>query len=347
MSWNSHYSTGANDPRTWGKVLCRGLVLAILVHGFLFAGFYFATLNKFGAPYYDQIVPRAFKIEAVQIDPKLLEDVEVETFTEEAPSKPKPDVTDIQVPEERIEMDQLANELIASPAAPPSELPVIDEMPKIEAAMSTSALSELQENTERMIEQDLADLNNQLIEDKPVVNPRAVLEIPAAEEGQREMVGLASNMQTELRGNPVSPEVDVPGFSNLDSLLSEAGPVQDGTAPILMPTDLLFQYDSFQLQNRAVASLTKLGQIIQKNPNSLFIIEGHSDSFGPEDYNRKLSYQRAAAVRNWLMGAMGIAPSHIQIRGRGESDLLVPPSGSIEEQALNRRVEIVIRPKGR
>jgi len=343
MRWSDEYSTGASDPDTWSSVLVKGLILAILVHAFLFTGFYFATLNNYGAAYYDEIMPRTFQVEALEIDPKLLEDVEIETFDEAPPSKPIPDDTQIQIPDEQIAFESVMDELIATPAAPPSELPLIEDLPRMEAAQASSALSELQANAERMIEQDLADINNQLIDDRPITTPRPVLEIPTPLEGRKENIGLASNMRTELRGETGAPRVESPSFSNLDSLLSQTGPLRDGTAPILMPTDLLFAYDSYQLQQRAVASLTKLGQIIQKNPNSLFIIEGHTDAFGPDDYNRKLSYQRAAAVRNWLVGAMGINPALIEIRGLGESDLLIPATGTIEEQALNRRVEIVIR----
>ena len=73
MSWNGDYSTGATDPDTWSRIFVRAFVLAAMVHLFLFAGFYFATLNEFGAPYYDRIYPRVFAVEALEIDPKLLD----------------------------------------------------------------------------------------------------------------------------------------------------------------------------------------------------------------------------------------------------------------------------------
>ncbi len=343
VSWQDEYHTGANDPETWGQMLFRGFILAVLAHAFLFAGFYFATLSKFGAPYYDQILPRTFQLEALEIDPKLLEDVEVETFTEEPPSKPVPDSTKIQIPEERIAFDQIMEEIVATPAAPPSELPPIEQLPKVEAPSAPSALNEMQADSQRAIDQELADLSATLIDDRPTTSPRPVMELPSPNLGRRENIGLATNLATEIQRETGGPTTEVPGFSNLDSLLTTVGPLRDGTAPILMPTDLLFAYDSFQLQPGAVASLTKLGQIIRKNPNSTFIIEGHTDSFGPDQYNQQLSYARAAAVRNWLIGVMGIDPRLIEIRGMGKSQLLVPASGSIEDQQLNRRVEIVIR----
>jgi len=343
VSWQDDYQTGANDPNTWGRFVWRGVLLALLVHLFLLIGFRYATLREFGAPYYDQLIPRAFQLEALEVDPKLLEDVEIELFEDVPPSKPVPDDTLIQVPEERIAFDEHFEELIATPAAPPSELPVLEDPPRPEPPpTSASALEALQLEADRLVQQDLAELSQQLIQDRPTTAPRPLLELPPLQTTTREEIGIATDLTTEMRDRTASPRVMTPGFSNLDSLLSQTGPLRDGTAPILMPTDLLFAYDSHQLEPGAVSSLTKLGEIIRKNPNSFFIIEGHTDAFGPDDYNLQLSLLRAMAVRDWLVSRMNIDPRQIEVRGLGKTNLLVP-GGSVEEQALNRRVEIIIR----
>ncbi|PWU06611.1 MAG: hypothetical protein C5B47_07290 [Verrucomicrobia bacterium] len=132
------------------------------------------------------------------------------------------------------------------------------------------------------------------------------------------------------------------GFSNLDDLLSQTGPLRSDTAPILMPTDLLFDYDNAELRSRAVDSLRKLGTLIQRNPQATFNIEGHTDSFGSDQYNTDLSLRRAEAVKAWLVQVMGISPGRIETRGYGKTRLLAPASGTIEQQQINRRVEIII-----
>ena len=109
-----------------------------------------------------------------------------------------------------------------------------------------------------------------------------------------------------------------------------------------MPTDLLFEYDSDALKPAATATLTKLGSLIKKNAKASFRIEGHTDSFGTDDYNNGLSLRRAEAVKSWLGFNMGIDASRISTIGLGKSRLLVPATGSVEQQQLNRRVEIVI-----
>jgi outer membrane protein OmpA-like peptidoglycan-associated protein len=138
----------------------------------------------------------------------------------------------------------------------------------------------------------------------------------------------------------------VKGFSNLDDLLGQGGGKLGGsTAPILMPTDLLFEYGSADLAEGARLSLMKLGFLIQKNPDSLFIVEGHTDSFGSDDYNLRLSQARALAVVNWLRDSLRLGSDRIQAVGKGKSAHIAPSSGTVEQQAINRRVEIKVRPR--
>jgi outer membrane protein OmpA-like peptidoglycan-associated protein len=152
-----------------------------------------------------------------------------------------------------------------------------------------------------------------------------------------QLTGRAAAKTGELRG------ADVPGFSNLDDLLARTGPLSSETAPILMPTDLLFDYDKTDLRPQALASLEKLGTLIRRNPQAAFVIEGHTDSFGSDTYNLELSRRRAESVKAWLVTMMKIPAGRIDARGYGKSRLIAPASGTIEEQQINRRVEIVIR----
>jgi outer membrane protein OmpA-like peptidoglycan-associated protein len=114
-----------------------------------------------------------------------------------------------------------------------------------------------------------------------------------------------------------------------------------------MPTDLLFPFGSDQLAEAARLSLMKLGFLIQKNPNSLFIIEGHTDTIGSEASNLDLSQRRANAVVSWLQNSLRLANDRVQAVGMGESRTLanVNPNGDQAEQAMNRRVEIKVRPR--
>src|SRR5947209_2409423 len=126
-----------------------------------------------------------------------------------------------------------------------------------------------------------------------------------------------------------------PGFSDLDQLLSQKGPLGSGTA-IRMPNDQLFSYDSAQLEGGALDQLQKLGTLIKRNPKATFRVEGYTDSLGSPDYNYELSQRRADAVKQYLVQTLGINPAQIQARGYGATKFLVPPrpappTGSPEE----------------
>ncbi len=132
-----------------------------------------------------------------------------------------------------------------------------------------------------------------------------------------------------------------PGFSDLDQLLAQKGPLGSGTK-LRMPDDQLFEYDSATLQSSAIDQLQKLGTLIQRNPRATFTVEGYTDSFGSPEYNLDLSQRRADSVKQYLVEAMRISPAQIETRGYGAAKFRTSPNGSIEEQSPNRRVEIVV-----
>jgi outer membrane protein OmpA-like peptidoglycan-associated protein len=70
------------------------------------------------------------------------------------------------------------------------------------------------------------------------------------------------------------------------------------------------------------------------------MIEGHTDSTGSEQYNQRLSENRAKAVRDALM-MKGLNSARIQTVGYGEQ---YPATGNetTEGRQRNRRVEVVI-----
>ncbi len=109
--------------------------------------------------------------------------------------------------------------------------------------------------------------------------------------------------------------------------------------------DVLFAFDKCQLKNSARITMLQLAALVIKNPATNFVIEGHTDSFGSEEYNALLSLQRAAAVREWLM-KNGVPVEHVYLRACGNNNPLADARGDKDAQSLNRRVEIHMRREG-
>lgn len=101
-----------------------------------------------------------------------------------------------------------------------------------------------------------------------------------------------------------------------------------------------FKFDSYQLTSEGREVLNTLGRalISERLKESRFLIEGHTDSVGNSDYNKRLSEKRAQSVKSYLTSSFDIDDRRLLTVGRGEDDLLNkddPTSGE------NRRVQIV------
>lgn len=133
------------------------------------------------------------------------------------------------------------------------------------------------------------------------------------------------------------------GVVTLDDMVGLPADVLVGKMTML-PSDLLFEYDSAELRESARVGMMKLALIIEKNPGLYCWIEGHSDLFGSDTYNLELAKRRAAAVKNYLTGTLFLPGEKIETRGFGKTRPILK-QGSVEEQAPNRRVEIRLRRK--
>ena len=280
----------------------------------------------------EEIVTERINIEPVDVLPP--DNIEVE---EDPPAKPPPDA-----------------------AALLEEIDMLDKLP---------------ENTEMDIKPDLTNpefavrLENPALKGEPqgvVVDPAAGFDLDTAlpDLGRSEdPLPMAADAQII-----VDPGASIADDTNLDRFaadllkkgaggLSDVGAL-DGVVTLddmvglsadvivgkktMLPSDLLFEYDSAVLRESAKVGIMKLALIIERNPKLYCWIEGYSDLFGADAYNGDLSKRRAASVREYLVNTLHLNGDRIVTRGHGKARPLVA-SGSVEEQAPNRRVEIRMR----
>ena len=99
-----------------------------------------------------------------------------------------------------------------------------------------------------------------------------------------------------------------------------------------------FDTESAALDATAKRKLDEAAVILKRNPDVEVKIAGHADSRGPEDYNMRLSLNRAEAVSHYLV-QQGVETSRLTVRGFGESQP-VASNEMVSGQAENRRVEL-------
>jgi len=109
---------------------------------------------------------------------------------------------------------------------------------------------------------------------------------------------------------------------------------------IVNMSDVLFDTGKSTLRSGAREKLAKVSGVILGHPGLRLQVEGHTDNVGGDEYNQKLSEQRAAAVRDYLV-QQSLPANAITVRGYGKSQPVVSNETAAGRQR-NRRVELVV-----
>lgn len=150
------------------------------------------------------------------------------------------------------------------------------------------------------------------------VVPETVVEAPAKPETQTEA-------EPEVA---VEAEVEITSYDRCTTQ----------TSAFMENTSITYETASATLTSDSQSSLAKFADLIRDCVNSDRLqieIGGHTDSQGSEEFNRKLSQQRAESVRAALVG-LGIDQAAVTAKGFGEAEPIASNDTS-EGRALNRR----------
>lgn len=135
---------------------------------------------------------------------------------------------------------------------------------------------------------------------------------------------------------------------NLDSLV-KAGykeihkdlylvPIEVGQ--VFRLNNVFFDFDKWNLRPESFIELDRVVKLLTENPAIEIEMSAHTDSRGSDEYNFKLSDNRARSVMEYIL-SKGISPSRIRSQGYGETKPVVP-NDTDENRQLNRRVEFTI-----
>ncbi len=213
----------------------------------------------------------------------------------------------------------------------------------LDVTLEKSEMDFAQNNLNNTVDKPLLIDENQILEEMPDIFIKSNI-INRSQQDNEKLFSSYPNMQNDVLGDLTNNQkYQGNRYSELDQLIEEKNPLSSKTSPILLPTDLLFEYNADQLKVDAEKSLKKLALLIERNPKAQFIVEGYTDSFGSDEYNLDLSNRRASTIKDWLIKKEHIDPKQVDSYGLGKTHFIVPNTGTINEQSLNRRVEIVIR----
>lgn len=129
--------------------------------------------------------------------------------------------------------------------------------------------------------------------------------------------------------------------------------VLKGVVYISLADNMLYQSGSYEINDRAEQTLSKIAKIIMDYRNYDVLIEGNTDNVPVNNASEKmknirnnwdLSCLRASSVAQYLQTHFGVDPKRLTAGGRGEYNPLVANDTDLGKQR-NRRTQIIITPK--
>ncbi len=150
------------------------------------------------------------------------------------------------------------------------------------------------------------------------------------------------------QGCPV-PDTDGDGVNDEeDKCPNLAGPKENQGCPVVTAevkkkvdyaaNNILFVTGSARLLGKSNKGLDDVVKILKDNPDMIITIDGHTDNVGNDEFNQKLSENRAAAVKQYFI-SKGIDDSRITSAGHGET-MPIADNKTAAGREKNRRVEM-------
>jgi outer membrane protein OmpA-like peptidoglycan-associated protein len=116
-------------------------------------------------------------------------------------------------------------------------------------------------------------------------------------------------------------------------------PLSVGTSQVLR--NIYFDFNKANLKPSSFEELSKVENLLAKNPSIEIELGGHTDNIGDDSFNKDLSQRRVDAVKKYLVNK-GVDPRRIQAVGYGEEKPLATNDDEREGRELNRRVEFTV-----
>ena len=143
-----------------------------------------------------------------------------------------------------------------------------------------------------------------------------------------------------------SENLIVPENSEFTTVRNEISlsPIEAGQNIVL--NNIFFDFSKATLTEESKVELDKIFRLLVNNPKMKVEFQGHTDSKGNDEYNRRLSQDRAESVAQYL-AAKGIMKSNLKAKGYGETvpiakNTNADGSDNPDGRKLNRRTEMKV-----
>jgi OOP family OmpA-OmpF porin len=174
-------------------------------------------------------------------------------------------------------------------------------------------------------------------------NGAYLVEVPALN-----AMGLTASKEGYIDGSLSVPKPERADLDTLNAtavcLVPKAAPVAEAPAT---DNTVRFDFAKWSLRPETAVTLDTLAAILKREPALRIVVTGYTDQVGTDEFNLKLSRERADACRDYLV-RKGVSPSRIQVLAKGACCPLKPEktaSGADDPAArqVNRRVEFDIK----
>ncbi len=159
----------------------------------------------------------------------------------------------------------------------------------------------------------------------------------------------AEQAQQKLKSTQQELQQTRQSAEHLADQLKDLKVKEDQRGTVFTLSDVVFDFDSADLNQGGERSVQRIAEALQGNQQAnqqgqQIVIQGYTDSVGSSQYNKDLSERRARAVKQVFVDN-GIPEDRLRVEGYGEQ-YPVASNETPQGRQLNRRVEIVVAPKG-
>lgn len=121
-------------------------------------------------------------------------------------------------------------------------------------------------------------------------------------------------------------------------------PVEAAPQVVRVQLDVKFDFNKAVVKPNSYGDIKNLADFMKQYPQTTTVVEGHTDSVGPDAYNKKLSEKRAGAVKQVLVNQYGVGAGRVSSVGYGASRPIAD-NKTDAGRAMNRRVEAEVEAK--